>query len=584
MSDVTQRRLAAIVSADVVGYSRLMGVDEVGTLAALRAHRVELIDPKINEHGGRIVKTMGDGLLLEFPSVVEATKCMVEIQSGMAERNQDVDVDQRIIFRIGVNLGDIIIEGEDILGDGVNIAARLQEIAEAGGMAISGRVHDDVRDRLEATFGDSGEQNLKNISRPVRVWQWSPTVPAATATTDTPLPLPDKPSIAVLAFDNMSGDPEQEYFSDGIAEDIITELSRYPDFMVIARNSSFVYKGKSIDLTQVASDLGVRFVLEGSVRKAGNRIRVTAQLIEASTSGHIWAERFDRELVDIFAVQDEITAQIVSALGRSIQAFELRQSRRKPPTNLDAYDKCLQALANMSSPDHMRYAEARRLAREAIALDPDYARAYAVVAQTQLVSFTSRWLDDPEGSLDAAYKNAQAAVALDDHNFLAYNILGLCQVWLRRHDLAIASLQHALELNPNEAFTRANLANALVFAGQPQEALDQVEIAMRLDPHGRPTYPHFRGRAYFAQRQYKNAELAFAQAVTEAPGWPWGHLMLAAVQAALGNDDAARAEVEEALKISPDINLGFVPQSWPFREQSELDHLIDLLKRAGLPG
>ena len=309
MSEQTERKLAAVVSVDIVGYSRLMRVDEVGTLAAFRSHRAELIDGKIAAHGGRVVKTMGDGLLLEFPSVVNATKCSIELQTGMSERNFGIGKDRQIQFRIGINLGDIIIEGDDILGDGVNIAARLQEIAEPGGIAISQRVFEDVQDRLDIQFVDFGEQKLKNIARAAHVWRWQPNDQPAAAGPEAretpayePLALPDKPSIAVLPFDNMSGDPDQDYFADGITEDIITALSKFRWFFVIARNSTFVYKGRAIDVRDVGQELGVRYVLEGSVRKAGNRVRITAQLIDAETSNHVWAERYDRSLEDIFEV------------------------------------------------------------------------------------------------------------------------------------------------------------------------------------------------------------------------------------------------------------------------------------------
>jgi adenylate cyclase len=335
-----QRRLAAIVATDVVGYSRLMGVDEVRTLAALRAHRSELIDPKIAEHGGRIVKTMGDGLLLEFPSVVNATLCVIEVQQGMAERNQNVDEEHRITFRVGVNLGDIIIEGDDIFGDGVNIAARLQEVSEPGGVAISGRVQDDVRDRLDVSFLDTGEQSLKNITRPVQVWQWSfsSSDTEIQTTASAPLPRPEKPSIAVLPFDNMSGDPEQEYFSDGVTEDIITGLSKFRSFFVIARNSTFTYKGAAVNIAEVGRELGVRYVVEGSVRKAGNRVRVTAQLIEAASDNHIWAERFDRDITDIFELQDEITETIIGAVEQEVGSSERTRATHMHPENLQAWE------------------------------------------------------------------------------------------------------------------------------------------------------------------------------------------------------------------------------------------------------
>ncbi|MDP6875523.1 MAG: 3'-5' exonuclease, partial [Alphaproteobacteria bacterium] len=318
--------MAAVVSADVVGYSRLMGVDETGTLAALRSHRAELIDGKIAEHGGRIVKTMGDGLLIEFPSVVDATQCMIEVQQGMAKRNEGVDEGQRIVFRIGINLGDIIIEGEDIHGDGVNIAARLQEISEPGGVAISRRVYEDVQDRLDVPFDDAGEQALKNIARPVNVWRWSTFSSASTSVKATePVALPDKPSVAVLPFDNMSGDPEQDYFADGLTEEIITALSKISRMRVIARNSAFAYKGKALDLRQVASEMGVRFVLEGSIRSGGNRLRITAQLIDASDGSHIWAERFDRTIDDIFDIQDDITNPDLKSKDRNNSISEIER-------------------------------------------------------------------------------------------------------------------------------------------------------------------------------------------------------------------------------------------------------------------
>ena len=333
--------------ADVAGYSRLMGRDESGTLAALKAVRQEVVDPAIASHGGRIVKTTGDGLLLEFPSVVNAVRCAVEVQTAMADRTAGIAEDRRIAFRIGINLGDIIVEGDDIFGDGVNVAARLQEIAAPGGICISSRVHDDVRDRLDTAFDDGGTQTLKNIARPVQVWRWQPGTAVAPkpAPPPTALPLPDKPSIAVLPFQNMSGDPEQEYFADGITEDIITELSRFQSLFVIARNSSFTYKGKSPDIRQVGRELGVRYVLEGSVRKAGNRIRVTSQLIDALTGSHIWAERYDRVLEDVFAVQEELTQSIVRAIAPPISDEEVAKVRRRRPDSLGGYEIAVRAHA-----------------------------------------------------------------------------------------------------------------------------------------------------------------------------------------------------------------------------------------------
>jgi adenylate cyclase len=550
-----------------------MGEDEAGTLSALRQMRTETLAPKVSGQRGKVVKNMGDGWLVEFASVADAVTCAIEVQEALA-RNESIKL------RISVHLGDITHVDDDIYGDGVNIAARLQEIAEPGAIIISDIAQRSIDGKLATTFVDLGAHSLKNISEPVTAYGWGMKSVSAGASA---LTLPDKPSIAVLAFDNMSDDPEQEYFSDGISEDIIAELARYSDFLVIARNSSFVYKGHSLDLKRVASELGVRFVLEGSVRKAGNRVRVVAQLIDAISGGHIWAERFDRELDDIFAVQDEITGQIVSALGQSIQNFQLQESRRKEPASLGAYDKCLQAAAQLPNPDHAPFTDARRLAQEAIALDPSYAQAHAIVAWTQLISFTSRWPDDPGGTLEGAYENAQKAITLDDHNFLAYSVLGLCQIWQRRHDLGIASFENAIALNPNEATTRAYFSVSLVFAGEPEQALGQIETAMRLNPHYPATYRHFRGRAYFIQERYEEAELDFNQATAQAPRWPGGRLMLAATEAALGKLETAHSNVMAVLEISPDINLNNLATNWPFRSEAQFGHFAGLLRQAGLP-
>src|SRR5271165_4084812 len=381
MAQHANRRLAAIVSADVAGYSRLMGADEEGTLGRLKTLRAELIDPKIAEHGGRIVKTTGDGLLLEFSSVVGAERCVVEVQTAMALRNADLPQDRRIEFRIGVNLGDIIIDGDDIFGDGVNVAARLQESAKPVGICVSSRVHDDVRDRLDLGFDDGGEQSLKNIARPVRIWQWNAgaTSTAAPDPAGRALPLPEKPSIAVLPFANMSGDPEQEYFADGIAEDVITLLSKSRALFVIARNSSFTYKGRAVDVKQVGRELGVRYVLEGSVRKAGNRVRVTTQLIEAATGGHLWAERYDRDLTDIFAVQDEITASVSAAILPTMERSERERAARKPPDSLDAWECYHRGMWHFAKIEAGETALAQDFFERAIALDPGFAAAQAAM-------------------------------------------------------------------------------------------------------------------------------------------------------------------------------------------------------------
>jgi adenylate cyclase len=580
-----QRRLAAILAADVVGYSRLMSTDEGATLASLKVHLGDLIDPKITDYGGRVVKLMGDGLLAEFPSVVHAVRCATDIQQEMVKHNDNVPDDRQLRFRIGINVGDIIIDGEDIYGDGVNIAARLEALANPGGVCIPSVVHDQIAGKLDVSFTDGGAHRVKNLAQPLHVWRWAPhglELDQFLAPSGTP-PLPDKPSIAVLPFENMSGDSEQEYFSDGVTEDIITELSRYPDFLVIARNSTFQYKNKDVDFRQIARNLGVQYVLEGSVRKAGNMLRLNAQLIDASTGTHLWAERYDRRLDDIFAVQDELTEIIVGTLGETLHEERIKSSMRKDPSSHDAYDKALQAWAHFNRFNKSSNTAARRLCEAAIELDPAYARAYAILAQTYLMEFSSYWTDDPDETLRKGYDIARKAVTLDDQNTYAYLGLGSCETWLGRHQQAIAHVRRAIKLNRNDADIHAWFANMLVFSGLIDEALEELATAMRLNPHYPEWYLQFLGRAYLVQRRYEDAEAAFERVVTINPGWPWARLVLAASHAALGKTAAARAEVADALRTSPDLTLAFVPKAWPFKDPAELEHVIDLLRKAGLP-
>ena len=392
-----------------------------------------------------------------------------------------------------------------------------------------------------------------------------------------------KPSIAVLPFENMSDDRDQEYFSDGVTEDIITELSRYPDFLVIARNSTFQYKNTNVDLRQIGRNLGVQYLLEGSVRRAGNNLRLSAQLIDAATGAHLWAERYDRTLDDIFAVQDELTETIVGTIGETLQEERVKSSLRKDPSSLDAYDKTLQAWASFSRFSKAGIAEARTLSEAAIELDPQYARAYAILAHTYLMEFSSHWADDPDEALRKGYETARRAVSLDDQNVYAYLGLGGCETWLGQHQQAIAHMRRAIRLNRNDADVHAYFANMLVFAGQAEEAFAELATAMRLNPHYPEWYLQFLGRAYFVQRRYEEAEAAFERVVTVNPGWPWAHLVLAATRAALGKTEAAGAEVAEALRTSPGITLAFAPKAWPFKDPADLEHIMDLLRKAGLP-
>jgi adenylate cyclase len=485
MVEETQRRLSAIVSADVVGYSRLMSVDETGTLTALRAHRTELIDNKIAEHGGRIVKTMGDGLLLDFPSVVEATQCMIEIQQGMAERNEGIDEARRITFRIGVNLGDIIVEGADILGDAVNVAARLQEFAEPGAVAISSRVHDDVRDRLDTPFVDSGDQFFKNIARPIRVWQWM-SAPLATAyplATAAPLPLPSKPSIAVLPFDNMSGDPEQGYFADGVTEDIITALSKFRWFFVTARNSTFTYKGQAVDVKQIGRELWVKYVLEGSVRKAGNRVRITAQFIACENGNHLWADRYDGELEDLFDLQDQITESIVREIEPELGRLERQSAKRKTARNLTAWDLCMRGLDHFYKADTVNIQKAIAAFAEAVDQDPDFAlaRAYhalSLQAVTYIAGVKAHEVDVPE-----MLAEAHRAVACDPNEAIAHLALGRCLQFAGDPEGSVWELQKAVELNPNLGAAYWSLGQTLQMAlFRVDEAQQHFDRAIRLSP------------------------------------------------------------------------------------------------------
>src|SRR5437899_9456779 len=445
-----ERRLAAIFAADVAGYSRLVGADEEGTLARLRAHRRELIDLKIGEHQGRIVKTTGDGVLAEFASPVKAVRCAVEVQHGMPDRNAGVLQEQRIEFRIGINLGDVIVEEGDIYGDGVNVAARLESIAEPGAVYLSRAVRDFVRDQPELVLEDLGERALKNIAKPVQVFRIGAPVRAAGMPQVAAPPLvPAKPSIAVLTFTNMSGDAEQEYFSDGMTEDLITDLSKISALFVIARNSSFAYKGQSVKVQEIGRDLGVRFVLEGSIRKAGNRVRITAQLIDAASGGHLWAERFDRDLTDIFATQDEVVEKIVGALAVKLTHGEEKRLRRRGTASVAAYEAWLRARELLSRSTREGVAQARAMHLRAIELDPHFAAPHAGLSLAAISDYVSDWAADPAQALDEAERWARRALELDDQDPVSHMALGNVLLWRRNHAGALAEFGRMIALDPN---------------------------------------------------------------------------------------------------------------------------------------
>ncbi|SEC69255.1 adenylate cyclase [Rhizobiales bacterium GAS188] len=479
-----ERRLAAILAADVAGYSRLMGADEEGTLAQLKACRRELVDPKITEFRGRIVKTTGDGMLVEFSSVVDAVRCADEVQHGMAERNLEVPSDRRIEFRVGINLGDIIIDGDDIYGDGVNIAARLENLAEPGGLCVSRVVRDQVRDKLDLTFEDMGERQVKNIARPVRVFRIAPPVTGRpAASTEPALVLPDKPSIAVLPFANLSDDPEQEYFADGMVDEIITALSHMHCLFVIARNSSFAYKGMAVDVKQVGRELGVRYVLEGSVRKAANRVRMIGQLIDATTGAHIWADRFEGALDDIFDLQDQVAASVVGAIAPELEPAEIERIKRKPTADLDAYDCYLRGTASVYLWTRETNEEALRLFYKAIELDPDFAAPYAFATWCYCFRKSNSWVIDNEQEIAETSRLARRAVELgkDDAFALCWAGYSLAYV-VGELDYGAALIDRALQFNPNLA--RAwNLSGWVrIWLGEPEVAIEHLTRAMRLSP------------------------------------------------------------------------------------------------------
>jgi adenylate cyclase len=542
------RRLTAILAADVAGYSRLMGADEEGTHERLKAHLVQLVDPKIKEHRGRTVKNTGDGLLAEFSSVVEAVRCAVDVQRGMAERNAGIPLEKRIEFRIGINLGDVIVESEDIFGDGVNVAARLEALAEPGGICVSRMVHDQVRDKLAFAFEDLGEQQVKNIARPVRAYR----IPiAGNAPPEAPLALPDKPSIAVLPFTNMSGDPEQEYFADGMVEEIITALSRIRWLFVIARNSSFSYKGQSPDAKQVGHELGVRYVLEGSVRKGGNRVRITGQLIDAVTGTHLWADRFDGLIEDVFELQDKVASSVAGVIEPALQAAETARSAGRPTDNLAAYDLYLRAYAMLWS-SARQIPGALRLLEQAIERDPRYGPALVWAAVCYARLCLDGWSEDPgtDSRKGADLARRALEVARDDPGILANAAFALAYFG---EDIGamMALVDRALALNPNYARGWHLSGNLRLYAGQPDIAIEHIEASLRLSPRARVGMSFsVLGAAHFASRRFNEAVPKLLLAIQEDPNYPPPYRSLAACYAHMGRLDDAREVVKRLRAIT----------------------------------
>jgi adenylate cyclase len=622
-----KRKLVAILSADVKGYSRLMSEDEEGTIRTLNTYK-EVMSSLIQQQRGRVVDAPGDNVLAEFGSVVDAVRCAVDIQKELKTRNAVLPENRKMEFRIGVNLGDVVEDGEQILGDGVNIAARLENLSEAGGIFMSGKAYDEVKNKLPLGYKYLGEQAVKNIAEPVRVYQvlmepeaagkvivekkikprqWQrvalivgaflivivavvavyhsyfrPAPSIEVASKDKmAFPLPDKPSIAVLPFVNMSEDPKQEYFSDGITENIITGLSKVPRLFVIARNSTFVYKGKGVKVRQVAEELGIQYVLEGSVQRSGNRVRITAQLIDAITGNHLWAERYDRDLKDIFAVQDEITMKILMSMRVKLTEGE-QVLRARPPRSLEAYLKVLQAQEYIQRLNIEGNIRGKQFAEEAIALDPEYATAYTYLAGAHMMDVLLGLSKSPKESLDKAIELAQKAISLAPKDSHHYAFIGYLYTLKRDYDKAIAEGEKAVALDPGGADAHAWLGSSLNFADNPKEAIPLFEKAIRLNPFGPTWYFLNFGHSYRLIGQYQEAITQYKRALRVAPNNIMAHLSLAATYSLSGRGEEARAEAEEVLRLNPKFSLESFARTLPFKNQTQLDRFVEALRKAGL--
>ena len=586
-TDRVQRRLAAILSADVVGYSRLMGRDEEGTLTRLKAMRREMVDPQIAAHAGRMVKLMGDGALVEFASAVDAVTCAIEIQKQVKEHNIDIAPDDRIEFRIGINVGDIIVDADDIYGDGVNVAARIQALADPGGIYVSRSAADQVRDKVPIKIETRGEQSVKNIARPIEVFcivadDHVPIAITVAATKAAPL-VSDKPSIAVLAFNNMSGDAEQEYFSDGISEDIITDLSKLPGLHVIARNSSFVYKKQAVSLPDVARDLGVRYVLEGSVRKAGNRVRVTAQLIDSTTGGHIWAERYDRDLTDIFAVQDELTREIIAALKVKLTPEQSDRLVRKSTIEPEMYSLFLRAREQMLLHTKAGNVETRNLLGGVIAKYPDFAAAHACMAFAYGNDAANGWAENTEQAAALALEIAERAVALDDNEDQAHFALAVILLWHRQHDRALAEAERCIALSPNFAHAHLAKAHILAYMGDGHRAIETLDAYRQLDPRYPAIALYFLAEAQTLLGRYEDAIASLRERLARDPNSETAYALLASCFGHLGQLDEARAAWNEVMRLAPDFSIERRRRILPFKDPAIFENRVAGLRKAGIP-
>jgi adenylate cyclase len=622
-----KRKLTAILSADVKGYSRLMGEDEDATVRTLTAYR-EAIASLIQQHRGRVVDVPGDNVLAEFASVVDGLRCAWDVQQEIKARNDNLPEDRRMNFRIGVNLGDVIEEGERIYGDGVNIAARLEGLAEEGGICLSGTAYDQVKNKLPFRYEYHGEQTVKNIKEPVRVyrvvmkaeaaakiypetraglgrWRWAALAVAAVlfvaagalAIRDFLLPhsppsvkkasevigglaLPDKPSIAILPFANLSNDSQQEYFSDGITNDIITDLSKFRELFVIASNTVFTYKGKPINVKDVGRGLGVKYVLEGSVQRASDKVRVNAQLIDATTGHHLWAERYDRALQDLFAVQDEIVQSIVTTLGVKIDKAERARAIRKDTESLEAYDYVLRGSEYLSRYTRSANLKARQMFEKAIALDPEYANAYVALGWSYYTDADYGWTEFPDRALQQAYDYAQKSLSLDEYNSSAHRLFGQVYIRLTQYDLAISELQQAIELNPNDARSYSSLGFVMLYEGRTDEAIQSLETALRFDRNISPGTSMELGIAYYLKGRYDDAVNVLHQGLSRKPDFMGIHIALAATYAQMGRSVDARSAAQEALRLYPFFELDSYGTA--FRNREDREKIVDGLRKAGL--
>ncbi len=620
-----KRKLAAILSADVKGYSRLMGDDEVSTVRTIESHRKTMTE-LILDHRGRVVDSPGDNLLAEFASVVDAVQCSVEIQQVLKSKNDEFAEDRKMKFRIGINLGDVIEEGDRIYGDGVNIAARIEGLAEGGGICISGSAFEQIENKLALGYKYIGEHSVKNITKPIRVyqvpmasgddielsvgekgrmksWQWvalagvalvvlvvgalalwsyylRPSGSSVPSQQTNAAKLPDRPSIAVLPFDNMSGDPEQEYFSDGITEDLITDLSKVSGLFVIARNSVFTYKGKAVSVKQVGEELGVRYILEGSVRKANNRVRITAQLIDARTSGHIWAERYDKELKDIFDLQDEVTHEIVSALAVKLTEEEQKRVVRQGTDNLMAYDYTLRGLEYFNRYTKEANTQARKLFQKAIDLDPRYALAYSYIGHTHMMEWSFGWSRDP-ATIERAFVLAQQAIALEQSEPLAHALLSNIYLWRKQYDRSIEEIEKTIEVDPNNADGLVHLAGVLNWAGRPEEAIGLLNRAMQLNPIFPVYYLWELGHAYYLTEQLEEAIATLKKLIDRNPNFLPAYSYLAASYVELEREEEAKFDAADLERLTH-ISMEDWKKRLPYKDPKMLDRLFDALKKAGI--